>query len=92
MCKEEALDDLPPKDERGPASVRRTMELFQRRDNVGEASERRDRSHMGFSERIDTIVVIVVFDKSNIEWPIFDKKIVFDVCVCMFCCIYLGMA
>ena len=47
---------------------------------------------MGFSERIDTIVVIVVFDKSNIEWPIFDKKIVFDVCVCMFCCIYLGMA
>ena len=28
--KEEALDDLPWKDERGPSSVRRTLELFQR--------------------------------------------------------------
>ena len=29
--KEEALDDLPRKDERGPSSIRRTLELFERR-------------------------------------------------------------
>ena len=29
--KEEALDDLPWKDERGPSSIRRTLEPFQRR-------------------------------------------------------------
>ena len=57
------------------------------RGNVGEASERRGRSHMGFSERTDTIVVIVVFDKSNTEWTIFDI-FVFDVCVCTFCRIF----
>ena len=28
--KEEALDDLPSKDERGPSSIRQTLELFQR--------------------------------------------------------------
>ena len=28
--KEEALDDLPWKDERGPSSIRRTLEMFQR--------------------------------------------------------------
>ena len=29
--KEKALDDLPRKDERGPSSIRRTLEAFQRR-------------------------------------------------------------
>jgi len=29
--KEEALDDLPWKDERGPSSIKRTLELFERR-------------------------------------------------------------
>ena len=46
---------------------------------------------MGFSERIDIIVFIVVFDKSSIEWTIFDK-FVFDVCVCIRFVVYLGMA
>ena len=30
-CKEETLDDLPWKDERGPSSVRRTLKLFQKK-------------------------------------------------------------
>ena len=54
--KEEALDNLPWKDERGPSSVRWTLEPFQRqcwgklpRDGV-------KRKMMGFSERIDSIL------------------------------------
>ena len=52
--KEEALDNLFLKDERGPSSIRRALELFQRQN--GETSERRDGAHMGFSERLDTIL------------------------------------
>ena len=50
--KEEALNDLPWQDERGLSSVRRTF--F--KGNVGETSERQCGAHMGFSERIDTIL------------------------------------
>ena len=53
--KEDALGDLPWKDERGPSSVRRTLEPFQRQ-RWGNFSERRGGAHMGFSERIDNIL------------------------------------
>lgn len=51
---EEALDDLPWKDEKGPLSIRRTLELsqWQRWGNF----ERRGGAHMGFSQRIVTIL------------------------------------
>ena len=54
--KEEALDDLPWKDERGPSSVRRTLEPFQtqRWGNFRETGW--ERIIMGFSERTDTIL------------------------------------
>ena len=50
----ETLDNLPRNDERGPLSIRRTLELFQRqrRESFWETGG----SHMGFSERIDTIL------------------------------------
>ena len=51
--KEEALDDLPWQDERGPSSVRRILEPFQRQ-RWGKTSEKRGGAHTGFSERIDT--------------------------------------
>ena len=42
-------------DEKGPQSVRRTLEMiFLNKD--GELPERRGRAHMGYSERIDTIL------------------------------------
>ena len=41
--KEKALDDLPWKDERGPSSIRRTLEPL--KGNVGETSERRGGAH-----------------------------------------------
>ena len=47
--KEEALGDLPWKDERRPSSTRRTLELW-------ETFESRGGAHMGFSERIDIIL------------------------------------
>ena len=51
--KEKALDDLPWKDERGPSSIRRTLEPFQRQRR--KTSERQGGAHMGFSESTDTI-------------------------------------
>ena len=53
--KEEVIDNLPWKDERGPSSVRRTMEPFQRR-HWGNFWETGGGAYMGFSERIDTIL------------------------------------
>ena len=52
--KKKALDDHPRKDERGPSSVRRTMEPFQRQrlENFRETGI----AHMGFSECIDIIL------------------------------------
>ena len=52
--KEEALDDLLWKDERGPSSIRRTLEPFQRQRwrNAWETAG----AHMGFSERINSIL------------------------------------
>ena len=54
--KEKALDDLPWKDERGPSSVRRTLELFQRQR--WEIAERRGGEYtiIGFSEWTDTVL------------------------------------
>ena len=52
--KEEVLDDLPSKDERGPSSVGQTLELF--KGNVRETSKIHGGTHMGLSERIDTIM------------------------------------
>ena len=52
--KERALDDLPWKEERRPSWIRRTLEPFQRQR--WETSERRSGVHMGFIERIDTIL------------------------------------
>ena len=52
--KKEVLDDLPWKDERGPLSIRPTLEPF--KGNVGETSDRQGGAYMGFSERIDTIL------------------------------------
>ena len=46
VWKEEVLDDLPEKDEKG-SSVRRKLELFLR-SNVGEGSERRGERICGF--------------------------------------------
>ena len=43
------------KDERGPSSIRRTVEPLQRR-HWGNFPERQSGAHMGFSERIDTIL------------------------------------
>ena len=42
------------KDERGPSSIRRTLEPFQRQR--WKTSERQGRAQMDFSERIDTIL------------------------------------
>ena len=54
--KEEALDDLPWKDERGPSSTRRTLELFQRQ-RWGNFWETRWSAYiMGSSERVYTIL------------------------------------
>ena len=51
--KEEAPDDLLSKDERGPSSIRRTLDRF--KGNCGETSEKRGGAHnTGFSERRDT--------------------------------------
>ena len=57
--KEEALDDLSWKDERIKAVVNQTNTgNISKVTKLGESSERRGwgRSHMGFSERIDTIL------------------------------------
>ena len=51
--KEEALDDLPSRDQRRPSSVRRTLEPFQKQ-RWG-ALERRGGAHVELSERIDPI-------------------------------------
>ena len=51
--KEKALDDLPWKDEKGPLSIRPTLERFN--SNTGETSERQE-AHMGFPEHVDTIL------------------------------------
>ena len=51
--KEEALDDLPWKDERGPPSIKH-WNCF--KGNIGETSERWGGAHMGFSKRTDTIL------------------------------------
>ena len=52
--KEEALNDLPREDEKGPSSIRPTLELFERQ-HWGETPERLGGAHnMGFPERIDT--------------------------------------
>ena len=48
---DEALDDLPRKEEIRPSSVRRTLKLFQRQG--WETFDRQDGTHMVFSERID---------------------------------------
>ena len=53
--KEEALGDLPWKDERGPSSLRWTLELFQRQ-RWKLLSERRGGAHMGISDCIDSIL------------------------------------
>ena len=53
--KEEALDDLPWKDERGPSSIRRTVEPFWKM-TVGKLQRDGSGAHRGFSERIDTIL------------------------------------
>ena len=50
---EEALHDLPWKDERGPSSDEHWNRF---KANVGEASGRPGWAHMGFSERINTIL------------------------------------
>ena len=52
--KEEVLDDLPWKGERGPSSIRWTFEPFQRQrwENDWETGG----AHMTFSERINTIL------------------------------------
>ena len=55
VWKEKALDDLPWMDERGPSSIRWTLEPFQRQ-SFGETSERPGGAHMGFSKCIDTIL------------------------------------
>ena len=55
VLKEEAPDDIPWKDEKGPSSIRRTLEPFQRQ-RWGNFWDRRGEAHMGFSERIDTIL------------------------------------
>ena len=52
--KEESLDNVPRKDEKGPSSIRRTLEQFNCK--VGETSDRRGGTHMGFTERRDTIL------------------------------------
>ena len=52
--KEEVLDNLPWKDERGPSSIDEHWNRF--KGNVGETSERRGGAPKGFSERIDTIL------------------------------------
>ena len=50
-----ALHDLPWRDERGPSSIRWTLELFERKRW---GNDRRARAHiMGFSERIDAILI-----------------------------------
>ena len=52
--KEEALDDLPSKDERGPSSIRRIWHRF--KSNVGETSEWWGGAHKGFSGSTNTIL------------------------------------
>ena len=49
MWKEEALDDLPWKDERGPSDVNQAnIGTFFFKHNVGETSEKWSGAHMGF--------------------------------------------
>ena len=50
--KEEALDDVPRKDERGHRQSDEHWKCF--KGNVGETCERWGGACMGFSERIDT--------------------------------------
>ena len=57
----QALDVLTYKDEKGPSSIRRTFQLFQRQCCIGETSERDretgvERITIGFSQRTDTIL------------------------------------
>ena len=52
--KEEALDDLPLKGREGHRQSDKHWNCF--KGNAGETSERRGGAHMGFSERIDTIL------------------------------------
>ena len=47
-------NDLLWKDEKGPSSVRRTLELFQ--IQAGEISDKRGGARLAFSERMDTIL------------------------------------
>ena len=46
---------FPWKEERGPSSIRRTLELLQMQ-HWGNFRERRNTAHMCFSERIDTVL------------------------------------
>ena len=53
--KEEVLDDLPWKDERGPSSIRQTLEPF-KRQHWGNFWETEWNTYMGFSKCIDTVL------------------------------------
>ena len=52
---EEAVDDLPWKDERRPPSTRQTLELFQRQ-HPGNLWEMGWSAYMGFSKHIETVL------------------------------------
>ena len=56
MCKEEALDGLPRKDERGPSNRRTDEHQDCFKGIVGETLERRGGACVGFSKRICTIL------------------------------------
>ena len=56
MCKEEALDGLPRKDERGPSNRRTDEHQDCFKGIVGETLERRGGACVGFSKRINTIL------------------------------------
>ena len=54
--KEEAIDDQPWMDEKGPSSVRLMLELSQRQHSLGNFLETEQNAYMGFPRFVDTVL------------------------------------
>ena len=68
--KQEALDDLHWKDERGPSSRQSGERRKCFKKNVGETFQRCGGAHMGFSERVDTIL-----NWNELDWTMWGASV-----------------